>query len=81
MGKTINGATLRKMFANAFSLVEEKKKDIDALNVFLAGLHDVAQILVFLGELHVALLVADDVRVGDKSRYFFESCHQSFQFF
>ena len=29
MGKTINGATLRKMFANAFSLVEEKKKDID----------------------------------------------------
>jgi len=34
MGKTINGATLRKMFANAFSLVEEKKKDIDALNVF-----------------------------------------------
>ncbi len=34
MGKTINGATLRKMFANAFSLVEEKKADIDALNVF-----------------------------------------------
>lgn len=34
MGKTINGSTLRKMFANAFSLVEEKKKDIDALNVF-----------------------------------------------
>ena len=34
MGKTINGSTLRKMFSNAFSLVEEKKKDIDALNVF-----------------------------------------------
>ncbi len=34
MGKTINGATLRKMFANAFSLVEDKKKDVDALNVF-----------------------------------------------
>ena len=34
MGKTINGSTLRKMFANAFSLVEDKKKDIDALNVF-----------------------------------------------
>ena len=32
--KTINGATLRKMFTNAFSLVEDKKKDIDALNVF-----------------------------------------------
>ena len=34
MSKTINGSTLRKMFANAFSLVEEKKQDIDALNVF-----------------------------------------------
>ena len=33
MGKTINGSALRKMFSNAFSLVEEKKKDIDALNV------------------------------------------------
>ena len=32
--KTINGATLRKMFTNAFSLVEENKKTIDALNVF-----------------------------------------------
>ena len=34
MVKTINGATLRKMFANAFSLVEENKNNIDALNVF-----------------------------------------------
>lgn len=34
MNKTINGATLRKMFLNAFSLVEENKKPIDALNVF-----------------------------------------------
>ena len=34
MIKTINGSALRKMFSNAFSLVEEKKKDIDALNVF-----------------------------------------------
>ena len=34
MIKTINGSTLRKMFANAFSLVEENKNDIDALNVF-----------------------------------------------
>ena len=34
MVKTINGSTLRKMFANAFSLVEENKNDIDALNVF-----------------------------------------------
>lgn len=32
--KTINGATLRKMFANACSLVDENKKNIDALNVF-----------------------------------------------
>lgn len=34
MGKTINGSTLRKMFLNSFSLVEENKKQIDALNVF-----------------------------------------------
>lgn len=32
--KTINGASLSKMFTNAFSLVEENKKAIDALNVF-----------------------------------------------
>ncbi len=32
--KTINGATLRKMFTNACSLVDENKKNIDALNVF-----------------------------------------------
>ena len=32
--KTINGATLRKMFINSFSLVEENKNIIDALNVF-----------------------------------------------
>ena len=32
--KTINGATLRKMFAGAYSLVEENKSQIDALNVF-----------------------------------------------
>ncbi len=34
MVKTINGSTLRKMFASAFSLVEENKNNIDALNVF-----------------------------------------------
>jgi len=34
MVKTINGSTLRKMFASAFSLVEENKNDVDALNVF-----------------------------------------------
>ena len=34
MGKTINGSALRKMFSNAFSLVEENKNGIDALNVF-----------------------------------------------
>ena len=34
MIKTINGSTLRKMFANAYSLVEENKANIDALNVF-----------------------------------------------
>ena len=34
MIKTINGSTLRKMFANAYSLVDENKANIDALNVF-----------------------------------------------
>ncbi len=34
MNKTINGSTLRKMLSSAFSLVEENKKNIDALNVF-----------------------------------------------
>ena len=34
MNKTINGSGLRKMFATAFSLVEENKQAIDALNVF-----------------------------------------------
>lgn len=34
MNKTINGSTLRKMFSSAFALVEENKKNIDALNVF-----------------------------------------------
>ena len=34
MGKTINSSTLRKMFASAFSLVDENKDNIDALNVF-----------------------------------------------
>ncbi len=34
MIKTINGSTLRKMFSSAYSLVEENKKTIDALNVF-----------------------------------------------
>ncbi|MGN0788090.1 MAG: DAK2 domain-containing protein [Candidatus Onthoplasma sp.] len=32
--KTINGSTLRKMFASAYSMVEENKDNVDALNVF-----------------------------------------------
>ncbi len=34
MIKTIDGSTLRRMFASGYSLVEENKKTIDALNVF-----------------------------------------------
>ena len=33
MQKTINGATLRKMFVTAYSLLEENKNNVDALNV------------------------------------------------
>lgn len=34
MQKTINGATLRKMFVTSYSLLEENKANVDALNVF-----------------------------------------------
>lgn len=34
MQKTINGATLRKMFVTSYSLLEENKSNVDALNVF-----------------------------------------------
>ena len=34
MQKTINGATLRKMLVTSYSLLEENKDNIDALNIF-----------------------------------------------
>lgn len=34
MQKTINGATLRKMLVTSYSLLEENKANVDALNVF-----------------------------------------------
>lgn len=34
MQKTINGATLRKMLITSYSLLEENKSNVDALNVF-----------------------------------------------
>ena len=34
MQKTINGATLRKMLVSSYSLLEENKNNVDALNVF-----------------------------------------------
>ena len=34
MQKTINGATLRKMLVTSYSLLEENKNNIDALNIF-----------------------------------------------
>ena len=34
MQKTINGATLRKMLITSYSLFEENKNNVDALNVF-----------------------------------------------
>ena len=34
MQKTINGATLRKMLITSYSLLEENKNNVDALNVF-----------------------------------------------
>ena len=50
------------------------------LDVFLAGLHQVAQFLVFFGQLDVALLVGNDGRVGNQRRYFLEAGYEGVEF-
>ena len=49
-------------------------------DVTLAGIHDVAQVLVFLGELHETVLVGDYVGVGDQGRYLLEAGLQTVKF-
>ena len=53
---------------------------LQAVQIILPGLHDVAQVLILLGEFHVAFLVADHVRVGDERAHFLVAAHQTFQF-
>ena len=55
-------------------------QSFDGVDVFLAGLHDVLQVLVFLCQLHIALLVGNDVGVGDERADFLKSRHKTFQF-
>ena len=50
------------------------------LDVFLAGLHQVAQFLVFLRQLDVAFLVGDDGRVGDEGGHFLVAGHEGVEF-
>ena len=50
---------------------------LQAADVFLAGLDYLAEVLVFLGELDVALLVGNDRRVGDEGADFLEAAHKS----
>ena len=56
-------------------------QSLDGIDVFLAGTHDVLKVLVFLGQLHITLLVGNDVGVSDEGRDLLKSRHQPFQFF
>ena len=39
---------------------------VDAVDISLAGIHDVAQVLIFTGQLDISLLVGNDIRVGNQ---------------
>ena len=52
---------------------------VQAVDVSLAGVHDVAQVLVFLCQFNISLLVGDYVRVGDECRHFFVSAFKTIQ--
>ena len=56
-------------------------QSLGGIDVFLSGLHDVLQVLVFLRQLHIPLLVGNHVRVGDEGRDLLKSRHQPLQFF
>ena len=46
---------------------------VQTVDVSLACVHDVAKVFPLLGELHVAWLVGDDIRVGNEGAYFLVS--------
>ena len=49
--------------------------------IFLAGGHEVLQILILFGEAYVSLLVADYVGVGDNSADFLKAGYEGVEFF
>ena len=49
----------------------------EAAYVFGSCLHQFAQLLVFLGQPHVAALVGNDGGVGNECRHLFEACHEA----
>ncbi len=52
---------------------------VERVHVFLAGSDDFAQVLVFLRQPHVALLVGDHGGVGDERAHFLIAAHQPVQ--
>ena len=50
------------------------------LDVFFAGRHEVAQLLVLLRQLDVAFLVGDDGRVGYQGGHFLVAGHEGVEF-
>ena len=53
---------------------------VEATDVAFACVHDVAEVLVLLGELHEPLLVGYHLRVGDERRHFLEPALKPLEF-
>ena len=53
-------------------------QSVQTLYIFFAGLHNVAHIFVFLGELDITLLVCNHIRVGDEGGNFLKPGYQPF---
>ena len=49
-------------------------------DVTFAGIHDVAQVLIFLRQFDEAVLVGNHIGVRNQGRYFLEACLQSVEF-
>ena len=54
---------------------------VQHLDIFFAGLHQIAQFFVLFGEFNVTLLVGNHCRVCNQRRYFFEASNEAFEFF
>ena len=53
---------------------------LQAVHIFFAGFHDIAQVLIFFSQLYVAFLVADYIRVGNQSAHLLVAAYQPLQF-